>query len=233
MGEHDGHRAGTGCEVGLDTAQAPGGRAAPAGPAVGTHPVGARRRDRLSGASPGTASHRWRSPAAAHPPGPPRTGGRRQPVPAPAPGARRISCRGACLRAGLDAARGPLLVHGQPAAPCAAAGRAMDQPAPDQRAHALGQRQHRRGHPPELAAHAAHARGHRLRGRARAVPPAPHGPQSALLGHGGQRDAGLGGAAQLGIEAYNILEGFEGDVDANSQRGHVGGWRLRGLPWRQ
>jgi hypothetical protein len=40
-------------------------------------------------------------------------------------------------------------------------------------------------------------------------------------------------AAQLGIEAYNILEGFEGDVDANGQRGHVGGWRLRGLPWRQ
>ncbi len=40
-------------------------------------------------------------------------------------------------------------------------------------------------------------------------------------------------AAQLGIEAYNILEGFEGDPDANAHRGQVGGWRKRGLPWRQ
>jgi sulfur dioxygenase len=40
-------------------------------------------------------------------------------------------------------------------------------------------------------------------------------------------------AAQSGIEAYNILEGFEGDPDENGQRGRRGGWRLRGLPWRQ
>nr|WP_315488569.1 rhodanese-like domain-containing protein [uncultured Rhodoferax sp.] len=40
-------------------------------------------------------------------------------------------------------------------------------------------------------------------------------------------------ATELGFEAYNILEGFEGDPDANAQRGHKGGWRLRGLPWRQ
>jgi rhodanese-related sulfurtransferase len=39
-------------------------------------------------------------------------------------------------------------------------------------------------------------------------------------------------AQQLGIEAYNILEGFEGDVDANDHRGNVGGWRKQGLPWR-
>ena len=32
---------------------------------------------------------------------------------------------------------------------------------------------------------------------------------------------------------YNILEGFEGDKDANSQRGHAGGWRNAGLPWSQ
>lgn len=32
---------------------------------------------------------------------------------------------------------------------------------------------------------------------------------------------------------YNILEGFEGDRDANGQRGHVGGWRNAGLPWTQ
>jgi rhodanese-related sulfurtransferase len=40
-------------------------------------------------------------------------------------------------------------------------------------------------------------------------------------------------ATQLGIEAFNILEGFEGDPDAHAHRGNVGGWRMRGLPWRQ
>jgi len=40
-------------------------------------------------------------------------------------------------------------------------------------------------------------------------------------------------ATALGLEAYNILEGFEGDPDAYGQRGHLGGWRLRGLPWQQ
>ena len=40
-------------------------------------------------------------------------------------------------------------------------------------------------------------------------------------------------ATELGLEAYNILEGFEGDADANAQRGNKGGWRLAGLPWRQ
>jgi sulfur dioxygenase len=40
-------------------------------------------------------------------------------------------------------------------------------------------------------------------------------------------------ATELGLEAYNILEGFEGDPDADAHRGHKGGWRYRGLPWRQ
>ena len=40
-------------------------------------------------------------------------------------------------------------------------------------------------------------------------------------------------ATELGIEAYNILEGFEGDADENGHRGRKGGWRFRGLPWRQ
>lgn len=43
-------------------------------------------------------------------------------------------------------------------------------------------------------------------------------------------------AAALATEAgypacYNVLEGFEGDKDANGQRGKTGGWRLAGLPW--
>lgn len=33
-------------------------------------------------------------------------------------------------------------------------------------------------------------------------------------------------------ECYNVLEGFEGDIDANGQRGKLGGWRLAGLPWQ-
>ena len=40
-------------------------------------------------------------------------------------------------------------------------------------------------------------------------------------------------AAELGVQAYNILEGFEGERDARGQRGRRGGWRLRGLPWQQ
>ena len=40
-------------------------------------------------------------------------------------------------------------------------------------------------------------------------------------------------ATVLGLEAYNILEGFEGELDANGQRGHLNGWRMRGLPWYQ
>ncbi len=32
---------------------------------------------------------------------------------------------------------------------------------------------------------------------------------------------------------YNILEGFEGNADADGHRGNVGGWKHAGLPWRQ
>ena len=40
-------------------------------------------------------------------------------------------------------------------------------------------------------------------------------------------------ATELGLEAYNILEGFEGDPDTEAHRGNRGGWRHQGLPWRQ
>lgn len=40
-------------------------------------------------------------------------------------------------------------------------------------------------------------------------------------------------AAALGIEAYNILEGFEGDPDSRGHRGTRGGWQVHGLPWQQ
>src|SRR5205823_14103256 len=39
-------------------------------------------------------------------------------------------------------------------------------------------------------------------------------------------------AARAGFtRAYNVLEGFEGDLDAARQRGKLGGWRAAGLPW--
>ena len=64
-----------------------------------------------------------------------------------------------------------------------------------------------------------------------AVPP---GKKAVLLCRSGVRSiAAARRATQLGIEAYNILEGFEGDADAEGHRGRKGGWRLRGLPWRQ
>src|SRR5688572_29695266 len=39
-------------------------------------------------------------------------------------------------------------------------------------------------------------------------------------------------AQQAGYaETYNVLEGFEGDKDAEGHRGTKGGWRAAGLPW--
>ena len=41
-------------------------------------------------------------------------------------------------------------------------------------------------------------------------------------------------AAQAGFrDSYNVLEGFEGDKDAEQHRNTVGGWRKAGLPWVQ
>ena len=41
-------------------------------------------------------------------------------------------------------------------------------------------------------------------------------------------------ATALGLgPCYNILEGFEGSLDAEGHRGRLGGWRYRGLPWQQ
>lgn len=55
-----------------------------------------------------------------------------------------------------------------------------------------------------------------------------------LCRSGGRSDKAARLAAESGYaEAYNILEGFEGDRDANGQRNRVGGWRHAGLPWTQ
>mgnify|MGYP000882026719 CR=1 FL=1 len=62
----------------------------------------------------------------------------------------------------------------------------------------------------------------------------PAGGKAVLLCRSGVRSvAAAKRATELGLTAYNILEGFEGDPNGQAQRGHKGGWRLRGLPWRQ
>jgi glyoxylase-like metal-dependent hydrolase (beta-lactamase superfamily II)/rhodanese-related sulfurtransferase len=64
-----------------------------------------------------------------------------------------------------------------------------------------------------------------------AVPP---GKKALMLCRSGVRSiAAAKRATELGIESYNILEGFEGDPDENGQRNKRAGWRKRGLPWRQ
>lgn len=45
--------------------------------------------------------------------------------------------------------------------------------------------------------------------------------------------AALAASAAGYPDCYNVLEGFEGDKDANGQRGKIGGWRHAGLPWVQ
>jgi sulfur dioxygenase len=62
----------------------------------------------------------------------------------------------------------------------------------------------------------------------------PEGKKVVLLCRSGVRSiAAARRATELGLEAYNILEGFEGDPDQHAHRGAKGGWRLHGLPWRQ
>lgn len=56
-----------------------------------------------------------------------------------------------------------------------------------------------------------------------------------LLCRSGQRS--LDAAKALEAEGYqrliNIVDGFEGPLDANKHRGNLGGWRFCGLPWQQ
>lgn len=62
----------------------------------------------------------------------------------------------------------------------------------------------------------------------------PEGGRVVLLCRSGVRSiAAARRATELGLAAYNILEGFEGDADAAGQRGKKGGWRFHGLPWKQ
>jgi rhodanese-related sulfurtransferase len=63
---------------------------------------------------------------------------------------------------------------------------------------------------------------------------APSGSRLLMLCRSGLRSIPAAQRAQqLGYEAYNVLEGFEGDPDEAGQRGKRNGWRFHGLPWRQ
>lgn len=60
------------------------------------------------------------------------------------------------------------------------------------------------------------------------------GSKVMLLCRSGVRSIPAAQRAQvLGFEAYNILEGFEGDPDTQAHRNSIGGWRALGLPWAQ
>jgi rhodanese-related sulfurtransferase len=56
-----------------------------------------------------------------------------------------------------------------------------------------------------------------------------------LLCRSGKRSAlAAEAAAKAGFtQVFNILEGFEGDLDEQQQRGGLGGWRHAALPWVQ
>ncbi len=56
-----------------------------------------------------------------------------------------------------------------------------------------------------------------------------------LICRSGHRSIDAGNALiQEGFQqVYHVLEGFEGDRDANHHRSSVNGWRFRGLPWVQ
>ncbi|MDR3419295.1 MAG: rhodanese-like domain-containing protein [Nevskia sp.] len=56
-----------------------------------------------------------------------------------------------------------------------------------------------------------------------------------FLCRSGKRSAAAAEAAtKAGYKSvFNVLEGFEGEIDEHQHRGGLGGWRLHGLPWVQ
>lgn len=56
-----------------------------------------------------------------------------------------------------------------------------------------------------------------------------------LLCRSGKRSAEAAeAAARVGFTSvFNVLEGFEGDLNERQQRGRLGGWRQHDLPWIQ
>ncbi|HXU94606.1 MAG TPA: rhodanese-like domain-containing protein [Gallionella sp.] len=51
---------------------------------------------------------------------------------------------------------------------------------------------------------------------------------------GGRSNHAATAATKAGFnDCYNVLEGFEGEMDNENHRNTVGGWRAAGLPWKQ
>lgn len=62
----------------------------------------------------------------------------------------------------------------------------------------------------------------------------PGTPVLFLCRSGGRSRMAAGELTAAGFTAcYNVVEGFEGDLDARGHRNSVNGWKARGLPWRQ
>jgi len=59
-------------------------------------------------------------------------------------------------------------------------------------------------------------------------------PLLLLCRSGARSIAAARAATKAGFKhVFNVIEGFEGELDASRQRGHREGWRFRGLPWVQ
>ena len=71
---------------------------------------------------------------------------------------------------------------------------------------------------------------------------------SALAGHGAGNETPMyficrsGGRSQMAAQAmaelgfqncHNVVDGFEGPLDAERHRGRIGGWKAAGLAWMQ
>ncbi len=55
-----------------------------------------------------------------------------------------------------------------------------------------------------------------------------------LCRSGGRSQMAAAECSGHGFEAcFNVLHGFEGDLDASQHRNSINGWRVDGLPWQQ
>lgn len=61
-----------------------------------------------------------------------------------------------------------------------------------------------------------------------------HGPLFFMCRSGARSSAAAKAASEAGITpCFNVLEGFEGDKNAEGHRGRINGWRFHNLPWVQ
>jgi rhodanese-related sulfurtransferase len=64
--------------------------------------------------------------------------------------------------------------------------------------------------------------------------PGKGAPVLFLCRSGGRSKAAAIAMTERGYtRCYNVLEGFEGVLDGAAHRGTTGGWKVRGLPWKQ